>query len=103
MNYLPMDSQTFYRQTMYVIAFYLKQELDLVPNQNYAVRQTVDNPRYRSAIISLREDLAMAASLDEDQTLRIVRGSAGSLILEIPNPEPFWFNIGVDSLPPGKV
>jgi hypothetical protein len=108
-----MDSQTFYRQTMYGIAFYLKQELDLVPNQNYAVRQTVDNPRtvavelainprYRSAIISLREDLAMAAGLDEDQALRIVRGPSGTLILEIPKPAPLWFNIGVDSLPPGE-
>jgi hypothetical protein len=98
---------------MYGTAFYLKQELDQIPSQNYSVRQTVDNPRtvavelainprYRSAIISLREDLAMAAGLDEDQALRIVRGPAGTLILEIPKPAPLWFNIGVDSLPPGE-
>jgi hypothetical protein len=77
-------SQQAYQRMMSGIVWYLHQELAIFPNREYALRQAVDtprtivvelaiNPRHLQPILSLREALSMAAGLDREQSLRIVR------------------------------
>jgi hypothetical protein len=118
------QTQAFYDRTMHQIATYLRDELGLIPCQFvrnrtdnprsvYAVRRATNNPRtiaiqiainprYLNDLIALRENLSMAVGLDSHQSLRIVRGQAGMLAVEIPKPEGLWFNIGVADLPKGE-
>ena len=107
------NNQQAYQRMMSGIVWYLHQELAIAPNRDYVLRQAVDtprtivvelaiNPRHLQPILSRREALSMAAGLDRDQFLRIVRGRAGLLNLELPKPQQLWYHIGVNRLPPGK-
>ncbi len=105
-----MDERTFYNQSAAGIANYLWQEMRLRPGQNYQVRQLLDGPRcgaitlainatYARRVMAMSDQLSMAAGLSRNSTIRIRRGDGSTLILEIPKPEPFWYNVPIMALP----
>ncbi|MEM7028007.1 MAG: FtsK/SpoIIIE domain-containing protein [Chloroflexota bacterium] len=116
------STHQFYNQTMMGLSQFMADELKLVPHRSgigqpsravYQIQQAKDtprtisvqlviNPRYLDTLRSHREALSMAAKLDGDQSIRITRGYAGRLTLEIPKPETLWFNIGIADLPQGQ-
>lgn len=101
---------TFYRHAMQGVAAYLYQELRIRPGSHYAVVGASDeprvllvglvvNPRYLGRVVSMADELSMAAGLGADQRIRVSRGAGGSLALEFPKPRELWFNLGVGNLP----
>ncbi len=87
----------FYQSAIPGILDFWAQELGLYPGKHYVLDtpnngprilslSMVVNPRYRSKLIAMSEDLAMAAGLAENQFIRIARGSRKRLVLEIPKP-----------------
>jgi hypothetical protein len=101
----------FYYGAISGLAEYLAQQLSIQPGQHYQfikasdeprvlVVQVVINPAYLKRVMRMVEELAMAAGLGEGQAIRVIRGSGGRLVLEIPKPEDLRFSIGVRDLPP---
>lgn len=84
-----------------IVADYLYQQAGLHPRlSNYRVREMVDGPRVvtlhvvihpsmMKKVFALSDELAMALSLDKNVDVRIARGRAGALSIEIPNPQPY--------------
>lgn len=108
-------TQEFYFQTAVAVANYLGQELNIYPHFHYQVLKAISGPRvlclnfqinptHASSIISMASQLSMAAGLDGNTTIRIARGSGGTLRLEVPKPEALWFNVDIEHLPqPGRL
>jgi hypothetical protein len=105
-----MTGDRFYRKTANAIAAYLYQELKIKPGVHYRLRSAVSgprvlplalllNPRYAGKMMTMSEQLSMTAGLDRDQSLRIGRGSGGTLILEIPKLRSLWYNVPLTALP----
>jgi hypothetical protein len=99
MNDLDRLDDQFYRSAVPGILDFWAQELGIYPGRHYVLEvpnngprilslSVVVNPRYRGKLISMAEDLAMAAGLDENQAIRVSRGQRGRLVLEIPKPHP---------------
>ncbi len=108
-----MTTQDFYVQVMRGVASYLRQELSLRAGYDYRILAAGDNPRtiavtvqvnprYLRPIMTMTEQLSMAARLDAGMSLRIVRGRKGTLLLEVPKPPELWFHVRVDMLPPRR-
>lgn len=104
-----MNTNQFYTTTAQAVADYLFQELKVYPGQHYQIRTVNNGPRiinlavtinptFARKILSMGEQLSMAAGLDKSQVIRIERGSGGTLSLEIPKPKDCWFNIPVGRL-----
>ena len=93
------------------VADYLYQEVNLHPHRGdyrfisatsgprVLTLGIVINPRHAPRVIKLSEELSMAAGLDRETSIRVTRGSRGTLSLEIPKPPAMWYNIGVNALP----
>jgi hypothetical protein len=92
------------------VAAYLAQELQIAPGVHYAVVgasdeprvllvQVVVNPRYLKRVISMTDELSMAAGLSAENRIRVSRGAGGALTLEVPKPPRMWFDVGVRQLP----
>jgi hypothetical protein len=103
-----VNTQTFYEQTTFAIARYVRQELKLQPDVHYRVVGATNgphvltltlsvNPRYAAPLMRLAEPLSMAARLDRGVSIRIDRGRQGTLYFEIPKPG----GIGRDGKPWG--
>lgn len=109
----PITEQTFYVQSIGGIVDYLKQELKLDPRppyENYQFLQTINgrrfftlrlrvNPTPARAMMRLDQPLSMAAGLDKDVSLRVVRGRQGILLIEIPKPKELWRPLRLSELP----
>jgi S-DNA-T family DNA segregation ATPase FtsK/SpoIIIE len=109
-----LDEQKFYVQALGGMMDYLKQELNLDPRppyQNYKFQQTINGRRYFTLrlrvnptparkIMSMSESLSMAAGLDKDVSLRVVRGRQGTLLIEVPKPKALWRPLLVTEFPP---
>jgi hypothetical protein len=108
------SGHSFYQQTASAIADYLWQELKIHPRRSdYRIAAATSeprvlslsvfvNPRYAPRIMSLAEQLSMAAGLSQHESIRIVRGKRGTLALEIPKPRWMWYNVLVTALPPRR-
>jgi DNA segregation ATPase FtsK/SpoIIIE, S-DNA-T family len=108
------SGHSFYQQTASAIADYLWQELKIHPRRSdYRIAAATSgprvlslsilvNPRHAPRIMSLAEQLSMAAGLNQHESIRIVRGKRGSLALEIPKPRWMWYNVPVTALPPRR-
>lgn len=106
-----MNRREFYDRTTNAIAQYWRQELGgILPGTHYRIREAISgprtinllvvaNPRYSAKIMGMSEALSQAAGLDAEQTIRIARGQAGGLSVEIPVPRELWFNISIRQLP----
>lgn len=108
-----MSEQTFYVQSVGGIVDYLAQELKLDPRpplQNYQFQPTINGRRYFTLrlrvnptparrIMTMGEALSMAAGLDKEVSVRVVRGRQGLLLLEIPKPKDFWQPLRLSELP----
>jgi hypothetical protein len=105
-----LDGRTFYYRAAKAIAQYWLQELEIHPNVHYRIREAVNgpriialhvvvNPRYAAKIIGMSEQLSMAAGLDKQASIRIDRGRAGALSVEIPKPSELWYNVSITALP----
>ena len=44
-------------------------------------------------------ELSLAIGLDESLTVRVLRGSGGSILIEIPKPNRYWYDVPIDKLP----
>lgn len=108
-----MNGKRFYYRTANAIAHYWAQELEIRPNVHYRIRGAVNgprvialhvivNPRYAAKIMGMSEQLSMAAGLDRETTIRIDRGRAGALSVEIPKPSELWHNFPITALPPRR-
>ena len=108
-----MNEQNFYVQSLGGIVDYLAQELKLDPRpplQNYQFQPTINGRRYLTLrlrvnptparrIMAMGEALSMAAGLDKNVSVRVVRGRQGLLLLEIPKPKEFWQPLRLSELP----
>jgi DNA segregation ATPase FtsK/SpoIIIE-like protein len=104
----------FYQRTASAIADYLWQEIKIHPRRgDYRIAAATSgprvlclsiliNPRYAPRVISLSEQLSMAAGLDPSESVRIARGRRGSLMVEIPKPPAMWYNVPVTAQPPRR-
>lgn len=104
-----MNEKTFVTQSAQAISLYLYQELKIRPGIDYravcpafAPRATalelVINPSYIRRIAGMVNELSSAVGLDGQYTIRVRRGTAGRLILEIPKPKELWRPVGVSAL-----
>jgi hypothetical protein len=105
-----MDNRTFYHQAANAIRGYLEQELSIQADLHYRVQSAIDgprvlslglviNPKFAPKIMTIAEQLSMAAGLDRGVSIRVARGQRGTLALEIPKPKALWYNVAVDALP----
>ncbi len=108
-----MNEQAFYALSMGGIVDYLAQELALDPRpplQNYQFQPTINGRRYFTLrlrvnptparrIMAMGEALSMAAGLDKDVSLRVVRGRQGLLLVEVPKPKELWKPLHMSDLP----
>ena len=104
--------QKFYQHAMGGFSYYCHQELKIAPGHDYKVVRASDEPRFLGVLIqinprylgklnkiAMQEELAMAMGLPGDQHLRIGRGPAGTISLEIPKPETLCITITARQLP----
>lgn len=92
------------------ITTYLNQELKIQPGAGYRIVRASNepkilnvllqiNPKHLRRITAMAEELSMATGLAADQRLRLGRGPAGTISLEIPKPQGLTFNITARQLP----
>lgn len=104
-----MNEREFYDSAIRAIANYLWQELQLYPQKNYQLERPVNGPRiitlrfvinptHARKIMSMGNELSMAAGLDKNFVIRIGRGWRGTLTLELPKPPP-WKPLAITALP----
>lgn len=110
--------QKFYQSAMTGFSYYVEQEMKIMPRRDYWVTKANNEPRFVSVLLRInprhlrkltktvmQDELSMAMGLPADQFLRIGRGPAGTIALEIPKPQDLYITITAQRLPhrPGVV